>query len=555
MDDSMRTVVNVPLCIEPWQAERINKSLKVASVVYNTTAREILNRYLFYMNREDNKEDSRKLAEAYVQLSKGEKDENGVKNITLTDRKAELKKQLKKNPDNKEIKQQLEEVEALLEMHQSNKSDIFKKRKDDMSELGITKFSILSSLLKNAKHYKNNLPSEVVNCTLVNPLWASFNKLLYGNGEKIQFRKWDDSNILMSRNKSGITFKQDEKGYYLNFANASKPASRKMKIYLKDCSDDFTQELLSRPIVQVGIKRVYEKTKFHYYFVGIVVGNTHISLDENGENVHKVGEGMVSLCLWRNRLAAVSDKEIRQFNLFPENLKRLKNEIKEIDRQITKNRIMNNPDNYNADGTVKTGIIKDGKRQKLKWNNSNTYLRLKEKRRNLYRIYSERRKVLYHNIYYELMEMGDFFVYITPTSNLTKKKDYSKDEKTPTNTEYRKKKERRTSIQTVAPATFFNGLDVKLVQYGCDKVEKISVKDSHYWYKHDIDGNDKDSFVDDKVLINGQSYPHTAYRAVILRHYNSRGYDTDLILEEWERYEPLLRKLGFIPVKDDGFDE
>jgi len=107
-----------------------------------------------------------------------------------------------------------------------------------------------------------------------------------------------------------------------------------------------------------------------------------------------VGDGVVGLDLNISNIAFVSDSQAGLLP-FAEGVPTFEREIKALQRQMSRSRRTNNPDNYESDSEGKRGrktITKKGKckKGKSKWNNSKNYQRVARKKREL-----ERRKSAY----------------------------------------------------------------------------------------------------------------------------------------------------------------
>ena len=51
----------------------------------------------------------------------------------------------------------------------------------------------------------------------------------------------------------------------------------------------------------------------------------------------------------------------------------MEEKIADINRFLDTSRRISNPENFNADGTIKKGVFVEGRRTKLLWNNSNNF--------------------------------------------------------------------------------------------------------------------------------------------------------------------------------------
>lgn len=125
--------------------------------------------------------------------------------------------------------------------------------------------------------------------------------------------------------------------------------------------------------------------------------------------------------------------------------------LSDLDREIEHIRRVNNPDNYNEDGTNKTG--------RLKWVNTNHYKKLLNQKRYLWHKITKSRKNRFGQIANEIMELGDeFTIYKDDFKNLQKRKDYDSE----TMSWYDKRKQQGFEIMFNAPNEFLQILETKL---------------------------------------------------------------------------------------------
>lgn len=125
--------------------------------------------------------------------------------------------------------------------------------------------------------------------------------------------------------------------------------------------------------------------------------------------------------------------------------------LSELDREIEHIRRVNNPDNYNEDGTNKAG--------RLKWVYTNHYKKLLNQKRYLWHKITKSRKNRFGQIANEIMELGDeFIIYKDDFKSLQKRKDYDPE----TMKWYDKRKQKGFEIMFNAPYEFLQVLETKL---------------------------------------------------------------------------------------------
>ena len=133
--------------------------------------------------------------------------------------------------------------------------------------------------------------------------------------------------------------------------------------------------------------------------------------------------------------------------------------------------------------------------------------------------------------------MGSDFIF-TKTSFKTNKPEWTGEEDKLSNSEYRKKKARRKSIIETAPYDLKQKINAKLSVYGIPEIKDVDIKDSLYWYRFDIDGQDQESLSKEYITILGKSCPFTAYRAFISRYYDEekQQYNQKEIADNWDKF-------------------
>lgn len=478
------SVIELPLVVEKWQADLLDKKFEAGRCIYNAMLRKKWNQLKEIQKTRAYREDNRFIYEA--------------------------KKDAKK-PD-KETAQAIK--------------DIYAKRNDLMKENGFTQFGFSSEVAKYAKPYVYHISSTVAVRSIAQPLWACFSSILYSKGERPHFKRYGEFNSLASDGKSGIKLLCENQAYYVLISNnrsSAKPLKMKIRTFT-----DYDLDMISRKIKVIRVLRKLEGQSYRYYCQLTVEGRPYIKSEND---IPAVGE--VGLAVWRTRLCAVSDSEVREFDLCPGN-EEFEKCRDDLNRRMEEIRRLNNPDNFNEDGTIKKGIVVDGVKQKLKWYFPNSYKELRKKKRELERKNRVTLQIHRNKIVKELLCMGDSFV-VADTSFLTQKPD--PDEKL-TNIEYAKKKERRKSIQSGAPSALFNRLNTRLATFDRPQVRKITLPESLYWYQHVEDRSDKNLLNGTIVDVGGVICGHTAYRAFLSKYYepDKKCYNKGQIDKAWDNF-------------------
>lgn len=462
------SVLEMRLKTEPWQESLIDKKMECARAVYNATLSETMKNYNRIINTREWQDDQKKVRAFYSGRKAGEKIPQEIK-------------------------------------------DIFNKRQKQYQEALLTKFGIAKIAQKHARYYNKNVSSNMASVGIGAPVWSSIDKFLYGDGKKVKYKRPGELNSLASNGKSGILLKQDEKGYYLYLSN-QKAKAKPLKVYLYDTRTDYDRDMISRKILIVRLVRKAYENGYKYYVQLTVDGAPYERTDEKGEPLCKRGEGKVGLVIDGNNVYAVSDKESRMFKL-DENFKEYEKAMEEIETRIEYLRRLNNPNNYEENGTIKRG--------RLTWNKSCEYKRAAKEKKEMTRKRRETLAITQNVVIKEILEMEND-IYVEKKSYRTKKENYDPDK---SDAEYSVKKIRRKKIQNFAPATFLEKLKTKLGDRGA--LTEISGFGEYFYYCCDSGKSDEERFKNNKVTLDGRVYNAFSYRAVMLKNMENKKLDVE----------------------------
>lgn len=500
----MEQILNItfPLITDEGQKNILNKKLRVAANIYNDMLDHEMKKYR-HMTLSKEWQKANKVLEKFFSTPEGEA--------------YKANKKGKKLPD---------DVKAVYEY-----------RNQMYIDYGFTKFSFRGDVKHFTERFQSVIPSNMAICTIADRMWTSFDKMLFGFGKTVHFTKVSEFNSFVTNGKSGMRLLKDEKGYYLFFSNR-KAHAKEYKIRLKSPETDYDEVVLHEVekgnLRLIRVLRKKEKGKDHFYCQLTVNMEPFEKLDTDGKPKHQYGTGKVGLNIWRNHVAAVSENAVKYFDLAPNREQHLA-KVKAMTRELEEIRRKNNPDNYNENGTVKNGIVVNGKRQRLRWNNTYQYKQLRKRLAEEHRIYAENLKLYQRHLVYELLEMGDEFVLYDTSSYITKKLEYDEENRL-SNAEYKKKKDRRKSIEHNAPSQFLSYLDTKLALLDLPVIHRIKVPEHLYWYRHDKCNSDKSYLPEQEVMIQGVCINQTIYRAFLILHYNINGKFYDNMSEAFDKF-------------------
>lgn len=147
--------------------------------------------------------------------------------------------------------------------------------------------------------------------------------------------------------------------------------------------------------------------KYKYYVQLIVEGIPSVKYNkETGDIKRSVGLGNVGIDIGTQTIAISSKYDVKLLELCPEinNIQDIKTKLS---RKLDRQRRVNNPNNYNNDGTIKFGIMINKKKEKLTWVKSNKYIRTQMKLRNIQRKQTDIRKQSHEKLANYIISLGD----------------------------------------------------------------------------------------------------------------------------------------------------
>ena len=475
--------LTLPLLVEKWQSDRLEKRFEIARQIYNA----LLNYELKKLRRLEQREDYSAIKRHIAELI-----EEGKDKAT-------------------EIKKLYKELDKLK------------------YEAKITEYGFKMDIAAFYKHFKDNIGSNVAIHGIAANVWVAFRKMLYGNGNNVHYKKRGDINSLKGgpiAKKSGgseIIFR----GEYIEWKGLKIP-------FKLDKNNAYECEMLSKRVKYCRIVKKPGKNKPRWYIQLSLEGKPALKVDKNtGEIIHPVGEGSVGIDIGPQTIAFVSDRVADLQELAPgvENIERSK---KLIMRKMDRSRRATNPDYYNEDGTIKRGI-------KLNWKKSNNYIKLQKELSYIQHQQAETRKRQHTELANYLLSLGNrFFVEDMEWPSLThraKKTEIS--EKTG---RYKRKKRFGKSVGNKAPATLIGILNLKLLSRGLEGVIKVPTSVAASQYDHLTQERHKKGLGQRwNNMADGRRIQRDLYSAFLLQHMSDSldGFDNDALHRDYEVFVKL----------------
>lgn len=211
-----------------------------------------------------------------------------------------------------------------------------------------------------------------------------------------------------------------------------------------------------------AIKRVLLKDNTWKYYALIVFDGvpygTRNSLPTKGKVV-------ISLDIDKLEIVAKNDFVNKELRFDLTNDLEYSKKLSEIDTMMNESRRVNNPDNYEENGVIKSGVHS--------WKRTNNYIKLSNRKRYIWNRIKLYRKNRFEKIVNDILGLGDeFIVYKEDFKSLQKRKDFDKE----TMSWFETRKQRGFEIMFNAPYEFLMLLNMKLSYFGktAEQITKVS---------------------------------------------------------------------------------
>lgn len=291
-------IVQFPLIAEKWQCDILNKRFEIARKIYNSLVRISLNRYNEMVK-------TKKYRELAADIQKDSQEKS------------------LKNKHNREIFEQINKLRL---------------------EHRLSEFHFHTDVKKFQKYYKKNIDSASAQ-KIGTHLWKAYEKLFFGNGKGIHFKKYDTFNSIESKsNNAGIRFKN----------NSIEWLGLKMPVSI-DFNNLYEVQALENKICYCRIVRKLIRSRYKFYVQIVFRGTPPVKIDKNtGEIKRKIGHGDVGIDIGTSTIAYCSENNLKILEL-ADKVRDMSAEKNRILRKMDRSKRQTNKDNYSLDGTVKKG--------------------------------------------------------------------------------------------------------------------------------------------------------------------------------------------------------
>ena len=347
-------------------------------------------------------------------------------------------------------------------------------------------------------------------------VWKSVQKFLFSNGKAIHMKShWLKFSVEGKSNSAGIRYRDG----FVEWKGLNIPVHiRKKDYYAKEC-------LKSGKIKYCRIKRSWHSHKWRYYVELIMEG---VPLMKE----RKMGEGRVGIDIGTSTIAAVSEADM-VFRELNDRIESIDAEIRRLNRKLDRQRRANNPDNYNANGTIK----RDSKSFHKVWKKSKRQRLTEDRIRERHAKRSAKLSQFQDGLANEIVSMGDEIVIETMDFQGLQKRA-KKTEKSAKTGRYKKKKRFGKSISVHAPSSLIQKIKIRLGYHKGSLIEVDTYKMKASQTNH-ITGEYMSSDLKNrwKELIPGVFVQRDLYSAFLLFNAKSKEeIDFDLCEQTFDNF-------------------
>ena len=332
------------------------------------------------------------------------------------------------------------------------------KLRDIQRAYGLSEYQFHAYVDKGQSQYSKNIDSHSRQ-KIATHVWQATASCIFGGGKDIHFHKLVHCHSIEGKsNTSGIRYRNNRlcwNGLYI-------------PVIIKK-NDSYICEALGHDICFCRIVRRWHKHQYRYYLQLVMKG---ISPCRNVPDIHNTSK--VGIDIGPSTIACVSEKGVILTEL-TEDVPAIDRRLRAMQRKLDRQRRMNNPNNYNHDGTIK----KDTKTFKKIWKTSRHMSNTADEIRALYKKRAERLKQSHNRLANSILSLGTD-IYIEDMDMMALAKRTQKTEVSEQTGKYKKKKRFGKSISNHAPSMLIDTIDRKLAYIERDicKVDTYQVKAS-----------------------------------------------------------------------------
>ena len=342
---------------------------------------------------------------------------------------------------------------SLLTGNKKTDKEFWKQINDIRKQYGMSEYSFHEDVKMMQKHFKDNIDS-FTSQKIATTLWKSYEKLFFGNGKRVYFKRYGELNSLEGKsNKTGIRLINN----ILIWNGLKIPVSI-------DYNNYYEYQAMQCEICYNRIVRKYVRNKYKFYVQIVFKGISPVKVDtKTGEIKHCIGDGDVGLDIGTRTVAISSQTDVKILEL-ADRVQNIENQKRKLLRKMDRSIRATNPNNYNEDGTIK----KQGNK-KVIWNKSNHYIKYQNELKEVYRKQADIRKYQHECLANYIVSLGNKvyvekmnFAGLQKRAKNTEKNDKGK---------FKRKKRFGKSLADKAPSMLLNIINRKLNYFGKKLIE------------------------------------------------------------------------------------
>ena len=389
------------------------------------------------------------------------------------------------------------------EIRNLDRKDQSKAYRELDKKYSISKFDLYSYVKYMTQKFKQNIGSQVGR-ELADRAFVTYEKFKYGRAKKVRFKSYND--FYSIREKSNATgfrfFKEDFCVRWLGL---------KIPVIIKN-NDEYAQICF---LDKIEYSRLFKKIingKNRYY--------VQITFKGIPPEKHKVGgNDEVGIDIGTSTVAIVSDNKVA-LKVLAENIEVNEKEKARLQRKLDRQRRANNPNKYNANGTINTS-----NKEKLK--KSKSYLKTQFKLANLQRKIADKRKQSHNILANSILELGTTIKVETMNFQALQRRS-KKTEISEKTGKFKRKKRFGKSIASKAPAMLIEIINKKLGYIGKSiiKIDTFKVKASQL--NHSTNEYEKKSLSQRWVEILGNRLQRDLYSAFLIKNVKDNLKEVDI---------------------------
>lgn len=396
-----------------------------------------------------------------------------------------------------------------------------KYRKGDKTRLrelnrlyGLSEYDFHFYIDRGQKQYSQNIDSQARQKIATN-VWRATEKVLYSTGKTIHFHKEGNLKSISGKsNATGIRYRNE----YLLWNGLDIPVRIRK-------NDSYARECFEHDICYCRIVRRWHKHKYRYYIQIVFKGippQKHMIEDDNIQVGIDIGPSTIAVVSSRGVVLTEMASDVDSIDA----------KIKRLNRKMDRQRRINNPDNYNENGTIK----RQSKTFKRSWKWSGQMKKTSHRIRHLYALRASKLKQSHFMLANEILKLGTD-IYIEDMSMQGLAKRSKKTEISEKTGRYKRKKRFGKSIGNHAPAMLINILNNKL-SYMDREICKVNTYETRLSQLNHLTGEyEKHGLSDRWKVIGKYNVQRDLYSAFLLSNMKTQNeVDIDACFDNFNSF-------------------